>query len=517
MIFWVFYFSAIVYWQISQAINANAFLNLALCLLVFTPIPGKKANTKTNAKIIKIFRSILGYVLGVVLLWHESYLPPFKVIWNFLARPDLRPSTAFIFNFLSSHIGFGILIILLPAIAISILFKYTKLKKYFLIFIAICVLVLFITQKTAVSNNFTDRFFAQEKTKSFKISESSENKFDIVILQICSLSWADLRYADSNAKPFFQKFDYIFTNFNSATPYSDPAALRLLQSECGQKTEGEIFAPVPDKCYLLNNLRALGYSTYSAWNHDGTYSNFNSIVQEFGKADPSISISDLKPVELSFDGSPIYSDKEVLDSWLKEREKNSNKSALFYNSITLHTGSTYINGQKLSEKDEYHLASQNILSDLDSFFNKIKQSNRYTVVILLGEHGAALEGSNIQPATVRDIPLPSITHVPAAIKIFGPGFNEQANNQALILDSPTSYPALIKVLSNLLEKNPANRSQLQSHQVTQNLPQTELVSESESSLVFQDVSGVFYKSKKDKNWNQLPNSFMVGPSDYMLK
>jgi len=513
MIYWIIYFSAIVYWQISQVINASAPLNLALCVFVFFPIPPKRK----YSKLLTLSRNIIGYILGLILLWHESYLPPFKVIWNFLVRPDLRPSTQFLLNFIASNFDIKFFLFLLIAIAIAALFKYTKIKKYYLAFFAVCLLVLFITQKSTLSKDFADRFFIKEAGRSFQISQNSQNKFDIVILQICSLSWADLNYANVDAKSFFNQFDYVFTNFNSATPYSDPAALRLLQSECGQKTEGEIFAPVPEKCYLLDNLRALGYSTYSAWNHDGNYSNFSSIVQKFGKADPAIDISNLKPIEASFDNSPIYKDGDVLDNWLKLREKNSNKSTLFYNSITLHTGNSYTGGQKLTEKDEYRLASQNIIQDLNDFLMNIKQSNRPTIVILLGEHGAALEASNIQPSAVRDIPLPTITQVPVAIKIFGPGFNEQTASQPSIISDPTSYSALVQIISNILEINPASKSRLQGSDMTSNLPQTDLVSESESSLVFQDASGVFYRSKKDKNWNQLPNSFMVGPTDYLSK
>ena len=96
---------------------------------------------------------------------------------------------------------------------------------------------------------------------------------------------------------------------------------------------------------------------------------------------------------------------------------------MFYHSITLHSGSSYVGDQKLSEKDEYTLAANNIIKDLNNFLLNIKKSNRPTVVIILGEHGAALEGPNIQPSTVRDIPVPSITQVPVAVKIFGPGFN----------------------------------------------------------------------------------------------
>ena len=125
MIFWVLYFSAIVYLQISSTINANSFLNLGLCLFIFIPIP---ENLKSK-RIINIIRTLIAYVLAIILLWSESYLPPFKVIWNFFVRPELRPSLSYIFNFFSSIFQIKSLLFVLAIVAIALIIKYTKLKN----------------------------------------------------------------------------------------------------------------------------------------------------------------------------------------------------------------------------------------------------------------------------------------------------------------------------------------------------------------------------------------------------
>ncbi len=513
MIFWIFYFLVVVYLQISQMINVSTFLNLALCIFIFFPI----SSSWPHGKVVRIIRNILGYAFGIMLLWHESYLPPVQTLWNFFVRPELRPSMKFVTDFISSHFDVKFFAIALLLIPIVYVLTYTKTRKYSAVFFIACLVILFFDQKVVIRRDLSRDFFLHESGRLVEMSQSPQNKFDVVFLQICSWSWADLEYIHFNTHPLFGQFDYIFTNFNSATSYSDPAALRLLQANCGQKTEGEIFSEVPEKCYLFDNLKKLGYSTYTAMNHDGTYSDFKDKIHQFGKADLPIGIDNLKPVELSFDDSAIYRDGEVLDNWLELRKGNFDKAALYYNSVTLHTGGSYIDKPKVTEDEQYAFAFNNLATDLDDFIGKIKKTNRNTILVLLGEHGAALQGSSVEYATVRDVPLPSITQVPVAIKLFGPNFNKQDNGQDVTIDSSTSYLALVQLLSNLLEKNPIDRTDLQDAKITQDLPSTDFVSETGTGLIVQNSSGLFYRSKNDSVWNKLSDSLIVKPADDPVK
>ncbi len=57
--------------------------------------------------------------------------------------------------------------------------------------------------------------------------------FDVLIINICSLSWSDIEAVGLMDHPLWKHFDLLFKNFNSATSYSGPAAARLLRASCG--------------------------------------------------------------------------------------------------------------------------------------------------------------------------------------------------------------------------------------------------------------------------------------------
>ncbi|VTR49658.1 cellulose synthase operon protein YhjU [Serratia fonticola] len=44
----------------------------------------------------------------------------------------------------------------------------------------------------------------------------------MLIINICSLAWADLDAVNLRNHPLWAKMDIMFTNFNSATAYSGP-------------------------------------------------------------------------------------------------------------------------------------------------------------------------------------------------------------------------------------------------------------------------------------------------------
>ncbi len=512
MLFWAIYFILVTYLQIFGFISAHAFYNLFLCLFVFFPLPGKLP----KKILIDRVRFILGIILGIVLLWHESYLPSLNTIWQFLTDPSLRPSPVFIYRYLLSVFSIKLLLFFLITLVWAYLIARTRLKKYFGIFFIICFLILGFTEKPSTSTDLIGEFYKNEATRTVSFANDPNNDYDIVILQLCSFSWSDFSYVNYDLKPFFKNFDYVFTDFNSATSYSNPAALRLLESTCGQSSHEQLFTDRPSSCYLMDVLKKAGYSTYVTLNHNGTYSGFNDAISRFGKAPLALDNSKLNPIELSFDNEPVYSDGDALSLWLKTREREqNNKAVLFYNSITLHTGSHYVDSTFLPDNSEYKFALGKITAELNNFFAEIKKSNRKTIVIVVGEHGAALQGSTLQPSTVREIPLPEITQVPAAIKIFGPGFNDQASGEGILIDRPMSYLGLLELVSRIIKEKPENQIQLVSKKIENKLPETNLVSDNENGTIMQSNLSLFYKLKKYKTWDYLPGSLMVKPTNYL--
>lgn len=50
--------------------------------------------------------------------------------------------------------------------------------------------------------------------------------FDLLIINICSLSWSDMQASGLTDHPLWKKMNLVFDDFNSATSYSGPAAIQ---------------------------------------------------------------------------------------------------------------------------------------------------------------------------------------------------------------------------------------------------------------------------------------------------
>ena len=80
-----------------------------------------------------------------------------------------------------------------------------------------------------------DDFYQQQtQLKSQFPTNFNGQPFDVVVLNIWFLATADLDAIGVRPRDLFDNFDILFSNFNSATSYSGPAAIRLLRASCGQ-------------------------------------------------------------------------------------------------------------------------------------------------------------------------------------------------------------------------------------------------------------------------------------------
>ncbi len=292
----------------------------------------------------------------------------------------------------------------------------------------------------------------------------------------------------------------LFTDFNTATGYSGPAAIRVLRSTCGQEKHGDLYNPAPDGCYLFESLRKNGYQAFTALNHDGVYGDFSKEIVTLGKAAPPMGDQGLSPRQLDFDKSPVYDDLQVLDKWLAVRNKSgAARAALYYDTVTLHAGAHFV-GEKFwwlkSRKTHYKECLVGMMQELDQFFGQLAASRRNYVVIFVPEHGAALVAKSIQPADLREIPLPSITLDPVGIKFIGPAFSHVPPGQRII-SKPTSYTAFTYVISELLKNVPVSKIDLK------NIPETPYVSEGQNNKIVQ-MGNSYYLKEKGKSWVKLP-------------
>ncbi len=323
-----------------------------------------------------------------------------------------------------------------------------------------------------------------EKERSRKIDfpdklAKDDTPFDILLINICSLSNADLKAVSLAEHPLFKQFNVIFTNFNSATSYSGPAALRLLKSVCGQPSHEDLYEARNPDCELMNRLGRLGYSQHVFMDHSGTYDNFYQSLRHLAGLTPQLTQPMKYPKRYdSFDEEPIGDARAVFKDWLATVGKDDNaRSASFFNLIALHDGNRFANKRPLAA---FKPRAKAMFDDLEGFIKEIQNSGRKAMLIIVPEHGAAEVGDKVQVAKLRDIPSPSITNVPVLVKFIGIDDTSQ-----VVIDKPSSYLAISDLIAKALVTNyfSADKGSVPLQELTANLPQTEAVSENANAKV----------------------------------
>lgn len=352
-------------------------------------------------------------------------------------------------------------------------------------------------------NAWLNSFYASEskRTTTFpaQLPEDAQ-PFDLLVINICSLANSDVEAAGLMQHPLWSHFDIRFSNFNSATSYSGPAAIRLLRASCGQPSHTNLYQPAGNQCYLFDNLAKLGFTQHLMLDHNGVFGDFLKEVRENGGMQSPLMDQSKLPVNLlSFDGSPVYDDLAVLDRWLQSPDMPAGgRSATFYNILPLHDGNHY---QEQSKTADYKTRAQKLFDELDDFFTELEKSGRRVMVIVVPEHGAALQGDKMQVSGLRDIPSPSITHVPAAIKFFGMKAPHQG--AAIDINQPSSYLAVSELVARAVDGKIFTEDSVDWSAFTGNLPQTAAVSENSNAVVVQ-YQGKPYVRLNGGSWVPYP-------------
>lgn len=334
-------------------------------------------------------------------------------------------------------------------------------------------------------NAYLASFYASEEKRQSTFPAqlpADAQPFDLLVINICSLSWDDIEAAGLMSHPLWSHFDIVFKHFNSATAYSGPAAIRLLRASCGQSSHKNLYQQANNQCYLFDNLAKLGFTQQLMMDHNGEFGGFLKEIRDNGGVQvPLMDQSGLPPVLLSFDGSPIYDDTAVLNRWMESDSfKQGQRTATFYNMLPLHDGNHYPGDRKTAD---YKLRAQKLFDELDAFFTQLEKSGRKVMVVLVPEHGAALKGDKMQVSGLRDIPSPSITNVPTAIKFFGMKAPHQG--APIEINQPSSFLAVSELVTRVLDGKIFTEDSVNWQQLTSNLPQTAPVSENANAIVLQ--------------------------------
>ena len=371
-------------------------------------------------------------------------------------------------------------------------------------------------------DSLLQNFYATESKKRLQFPPlGGPPPFDIILLHVCSLSWDDMDFVGQRDNPLLQRFDMVFSNFNSAASYSGPASLRVLHGSCGQTPHKKLYEGTDPQCYVFPDLEKLGYQTAGLLNHDGIYEDFAKTLEQRGGLAGKMQRNQDAPVHMqNFDGSPIYNDYALLSQWWKKqtttRNNNNNNSpagatppappppvALYYNTVSLHDGNRVPGVSSRSSVDTYKPRLTQLLADFDKFIAELETAGRPVVVMLVPEHGASLRGDKIQISGMREIPSPRISLVPAAIKLVG--MKKSTATAPLVVSQPMSYFGLFALLSDLISDSPYAPTARPLAERLQAPETTPFVSENADVVVMRNAAGKFIMKSGNGEW--IPYNF----------
>lgn len=519
---WNFYFLAklSLYW--TGFINFDVFYNLIFAAFLLMPL---------RPPALHVLRNICALPIGVALLYYDTWLPP---IARLIAQPEvLQFSNQYLFELTLRFINWNLLGVGLVFLVVYLfLSQWLRLTTWTLLALLIVALPRFsgipsiswddtretISQRLNIQgadpavraasgsrslndtlNQELERFYQSEKNRtiSFSLPVADAVSFDVLLLNICSLGWSDLRVSELEQHPLFSKMDIMFDSFNTATSYSGPAVLRLMRASCGQPAHDDLYKPVDNQCHLIENLNTLGFTDSAVLNHTGEFDGFIDELNLAGFTAPPLIPKSTKPKLRAFDDSPIWGDYDALNLWWTDRLLNDKPAAvLLYNSISLHDGNREVTADGGSRPAPYPKLAQTLLDDLEAFIAELEASGRPVMVVLVPEHGAALEGDRMQISGMREIPTPDITHVPVAVRFLGMQSKPPATQLRVV--APTSYLALSELISRAISRDIFDQPQVDWQSLIADLPATQAVSENSGTvMMFYEGSPYIRIGKRD--------------------
>lgn len=496
---WSYYFLAKLglFWK--ELIDFHSPANLAFAVFILIPAPS-----------LRKAKGIVTVVLALSLLYYDSWLPP---IGRLFSQASLLSnfSFAYFIELLGRFISWPVIGLLLAFLTVClILSRWVRIDAVAIVSMAALGVFQILPMGHAAQKPMPDmdrimhEFFAGEaqRSVSFVTPQADAVPFDVIFIHVCSLSWDDVLAVGLDQHPLWQRFDMLLTRFNSAASYSGPAAIHLMRAKCGQQEHGRMYLPTEDKCYLMNGLQLAGFDENVALNHDGKFDDFLGQLKQHGRLEaPPMPLDGLEAVQYAFDKSPVYDDLSVLDRWLEQRQKSpAGRVALYYNTVSMHDGNHFPGVDSAPNTlSTYKMRLSKFLDELNTFLQKLDQSGRRAVVVMVPEHGGALRGDKMQIAGLREIPTPAITIVPVGIKVVGG--NVKREGDALTIDKPTSYLAISHIVERMLEQSPFTDHRFVPSDYVENLPETPFVAQNEKTTVI-EYDDQYYLGRGAGKWER---------------
>lgn len=497
-----------VYFVLKFALAAFGYINLDFLgnalLMVWLLLP-------IDRRALRILRGGLGFVAAVVLIYSESWLPGIESIMANKAGItgfSLLYVTELAIDFINPQmVGWGLLALLLY----FLLRNYLRLTFFTIVYFLGAVTFPFVqsllpedapvqvagtatsTQAPTTGKAKSDdlkavgewysAFIDYERERRATMPQGLSEKdtpFDILLLSICSLSNDDLAASQLDTHPVFNRFNIRFDEFNSATGYSGPALLRLLNGACGQPSHNDLYGERRTECEVMTRLGTLGYTQRLLMDHSGEYDNFLQSLRD--KAGVTAPLDNTKfPLRyMGFDDEEISDSLAVLRHWQRTQARSKDRRTVtLMNFIALHDGNR-LPGRGRSEP--FKPRAKRMFDDLNTFMNELERSGRKVMLVIVPEHGAAVRGDKIQAPRLRDIPNLRITQVPVMVKFFG---LKGLPTEAIHVTGNTSYLALTSLIGKTLETDYFGKQggSVPLEDLVKDLPQTNPVSENGQAQV----------------------------------
>ncbi|MGE8382508.1 MAG: cellulose biosynthesis protein BcsG [Pseudomonas putida] len=516
---WNLYFLAKFLLVALGMLDFQALPNLLFAAFLLLPLPGRW---------LRIARQLVAVPMGVALFYHDTWFPPFS---RLLAQPGVLDfSWDYLLELLGRFINWNLLgalaLLLVGYLYLRHWLRLSTLSLLGLTWLAVGGLPSLAVnagqpsgnvvaspgkpaQAAALADNATldswlERFFASERERvtAFPAINADEQPFDLLVINICSLAWDDLSAAGLRDNPLLSRLDVIFDQFNSATSYSGPAAIRVLRASCGQSSHAGLYQSAPEQCLLFQNLARLGFQSNTLLNHSGHFDNFIGDITQQHMPQPGLRNTDFPRALVGFDGSPIASDLDVLRRWWGQRSGSAAEHvSLFYNSISLHDGNRIVTADGGTRVADYATRATRLFGELGTFLDDLERSGRRVVVAIVPEHGAALHGDRMQLSGMREIPTPSITHVPVGLKFIGMG--QPARSEPLRVSAPTSYLALSELVSRVYA-GLGQQQPLDVPGLLTDLPTTEQVAQTSGAEVVNYQGRAYMRLQGQADWQPIP-------------
>ena len=497
-----------VYFVLKFALAAFGYINLDFLgnalLMAWLLLP-------IDRRALRILRGGLGFVAAVVLIYSESWLPGIESIMANKAGItgfSLLYVTELSIDFINPQmVGWGLLALLLY----FLLRNYLRLTFFTIVYFLGAVTFPFVqsllpedapvqvagtatsTQAPTTGKAKSDdlkavgewysAFIDYERERRATMPQGLSEKdtpFDILLLSICSLSNDDLAASQLDTHPVFNRFNIRFDEFNSATGYSGPALLRLLNGACGQPSHNDLYGERRTECEVMTRLGTLGYTQRLLMDHSGEYDNFLQSLRD--KAGVTAPLDNTKfPLRyMGFDDEEISDSLAVLRHWQRTQARSKDRRTVtLMNFIALHDGNR-LPGRGRSEP--FKPRAKRMFDDLNTFMNELERSGRKVMLVIVPEHGAAVRGDKIQAPRLRDIPNLRITQVPVMVKFFG---LKGLPTEAIHVTGNTSYLALTSLIGKTLETDYFGKQggSVPLEDLVKDLPQTNPVSENGQAQV----------------------------------